>query len=45
MFRDQLESQLPLINTNILLLKEDKPNPDALNELFRYFHTYKSSSA
>ena len=45
MFRDQLESQLPLISANISVLKEQKSNPEALNELFRYFHTYKSSSA
>ena len=45
MFKDQLESQLPAINQNITILKEGGDVSDIIDELFRYFHTYKSSSA
>ncbi len=45
MFREQLEIQIPNIEANILLL--DKPNSylDAIDELFRTYHTYKATSA
>ena len=45
MFREQLEIQIPNIEANILLL--DNPNSylDAIDELFRTYHTYKATSA
>jgi len=44
-FTEQLESQIPVIEQNIFLLNEKASTQEALNELFRKFHTYKSSSA
>jgi len=42
---DQIEDQIELIIYNLSLLQEIQSRPAALDELFRYFHTYKSSSA
>jgi len=45
MFRDQIESQIPILRENILLLEDKSSSKEALDMLFRAFHTYKSSSA
>jgi len=44
MFKEQLDIQLPHIEYNILILEQETLVFDALNELFRYFHSYKASS-
>jgi HD-like signal output (HDOD) protein len=43
--RDQLEAQLPVIHDHIRLLSHEEHTSSSLNELFRQFHTYKSSTA
>jgi len=45
MFTDQLQSQIIYIEDEIYLLKDQDRSQEALNDLFRKFHTYKSSSA
>ena len=45
MFSDQLESQIALLEHEISLLEDSTTAKEALDELFRKFHTYKSSSA
>ena len=45
MFREQLELQVPTIETNILLLNKIDTLGDAIDELFRTYHTYKATSA
>ena len=44
-FKEQLDSQLPHIEYHILLLEQKDLVSDSLNELFRYFHSYKATSA
>ena len=43
-FKEQLEIQLPKIEQEILLLDDQKTKNDAVNEIFRTFHTYKSNT-
>lgn len=44
-FKDQIFSQISLIQKDILLLKDKNLRKDSIDQLFRYFHTYKSSSS
>jgi len=44
MFTDQLSDHILLIEDEISLLKQQDTAQEALNELFRKFHTYKASS-
>ncbi len=43
-FKEQLEQQLPKIESNILLLNNEKEVGDAIDDLFRTFHSYKPTS-
>jgi len=43
-FREQIELQIPKIESNILLLNNEKDVSDSIDELFRTFHTYKATS-
>lgn len=47
LFKEQITSQLPHIQYHILILeqKDTLAVTDSLNELFRYFHTYKATSS
>jgi len=44
-FKEQLDLQLPQIEAHILGLDKEELLKDSLDELFRFFHTYKASSA
>jgi len=44
LFKEQIEQQLPSIESNILLLHKQDCVEDAINDLFRTFHTYKPTS-
>lgn len=44
-FLEQLLLQLPQIELEILALERDENRVDALDTLFRFFHTYKATSA
>lgn len=44
-FKEQLDLQLAHIENHILSLEEDEHVADSLDELFRYFHTYKATSS
>lgn len=43
-FKEQLEQQLPKIESNILLLNNKNEVVDAVDDLFRTFHSYKPTS-
>jgi len=45
MFREQLELQIPTIETNILLLDKHDSYLDATDEVFRTYHSYKATSS
>ena len=44
LFKEQIEQQLPSIESNILLLNKQDSVLDAIDDLFRTFHTYKPTS-
>lgn len=44
-FKEQLDIQLPHIEEHILALENEKFIVNSLDELFRFFHTYKATSA
>ena len=44
-FKEQLDIQLPQIEAHILALSSEEDLAESLDELFRFFHTYKASSA
>ncbi len=43
-FKEQIEIQLPKLEQQILLLDKKETKTDAVNELFRAFHTYKPNT-
>ena len=44
-FREQIELQIPKIESNILLLNDKQHLDDSINELFRTYHSYKATSS
>ena len=44
-FYEQLEEQLPLIENDIVLLKDKDTVSQGIDELFRYFHTFKATAS
>ena len=45
MFKDQFESQVPNIEPNIIKLEKVDTYKDAVDDLFRFFHSYKATTS
>ncbi len=45
MFKDQFETQVPSIEPNIIKLENGETYQDAVDDLFRFFHSYKATTS
>jgi HD-like signal output (HDOD) protein/HPt (histidine-containing phosphotransfer) domain-containing protein len=44
MFKEQIQEQIPSVETNILALNDDLKVSDAIDDIFRAYHSYKATS-